>query len=143
MRIILFFFLSFIFFGCETTGVLIQETPLNISETRKVISSVIGQPRIVSQNGRELTSRFFDRNGRYPDNIEKAKERLQTVVTVLGDRRPYTIKVEVLVEVKLQEDVYELSDRDDKMAEKLAARIKEALYQSQMNRNVIDDFKPM
>lgn len=134
---------AFFIFGCETTGVIIRETPLNVSDTRKVIASIIGQPRVVSENGRELHSKYYDRKGKVSDSVEKAKERLYTVVTILGDRRPYDIKVEVLTETKVQEGHYELSERDDKQAMKLAAVIKEALYQSQNSRNVIDDFRAM
>ena len=129
--------------GCQTQGVLIKETPLNLSESRRIIASIIGQPKMMSQNGREMKSRFYDRRGRYLENIENAKERLYTVVTVLGDRRPYDVKVEVFVEEKVEENVYVISEQDNRSAERIAARIKDALYQSQSNRNVIDDFRPL
>ncbi|MBK7961455.1 MAG: hypothetical protein IPK04_09790 [Bdellovibrionales bacterium] len=90
-----------------------------------------------------MKSRFYDRRGRYLENIENAKERLYTVVTVLGDRRPYDVKVEVFVEEKVEENVYVISEQDNRSAERIAARIKDALYQSQSNRNVIDDFRPL
>lgn len=142
-KILLPLFVVFFVLGCQTQGVLLKETPLNLSESRRVISSIIGQPRVMSENGREMISRFYDRRGRYLDSLDKAKERLYTHVTVLGDRRPYDVKVEVFVEEKVADNVFEFSERDNKAAEKVSARIKEALYQSQNNRNVIDDFRPL
>lgn len=120
-----------------------KEMPLNISESRRVISTVIGTPRLISENGRELFSAYYDRRGREIDNMVKAKERLQTVVIILGDRRPYDIQVQVLVESKVEDNSFRLTERDEKAATKVANRIKEALYQSHNNRNVIDDFRPL
>ena len=129
--------------GCQTPGIYIEETPLNISETRKVITTIIGQPRLISENGRELYSKYYDKSGRFSENIEKAKERIFTKIIILGDRRPYSIKVEVLTEAKNQEDHYEVVIIDDIAAEKTAGRLKAALYQSHNSRNVIDDFRPL
>lgn len=138
------YLLGFLFIlGCETPGIVVRETPLNISETRKVVVSIIGNPRRLSENGREIFSEYYDRKGFKSDNVERAKERMYTRIIILGDRRPYDIKVEVLVERKIQDDKYELVDKDDKKAEIIAAKLKEALYESHNRRNVIDDFRAL
>lgn len=136
--------ISFIFLvlvGCQTSGVLLRETPLNISETRKVIMSVVGQVRDVSENGRELFSRYYDRKGNPIQSMDMAKERYYSHLIVLGDRRPYDISVEVLVEARDQDGGWELVDRDDQKAAVLADKLKKALHQSRDSRNVIDDFR--
>ncbi|MNJ91021.1 hypothetical protein D3C87_86650 [compost metagenome] len=127
--------------GCRTGGVILRETPLGVSETRRVIVSVIGEPRSMSQNGRELISKFYDRKDQPLKKMDMAKERLYTHVTVLGDRRPYDVQVEVLVESRDEAGGFTLSDRDDARAGVIAEKIRQALNQSRDNRNVIDDFR--
>jgi len=133
---------TLIFTGCQTTGVFLRETPLNISETRRAVVSVIGQPRLTSENGRELVSKYYDRKGNSDDQTKNARERLSTHVTVLGDRRPYDIQIEVVVEIRDKSGTYQIVERDDYRAEKIAQDIQKALVQSRDNRNIIDDFKP-
>ncbi|WP_413559248.1 hypothetical protein [Bdellovibrio sp. HCB209] len=136
--------ISFIFLilvGCQTTGVRLRETPLGVSETRKVIMSVIGQVREVSENGRELYSMYYDRKGAPIKAMDMAKERYYSHLIVLGDRRPYDISVDVLVEARDQDGGWELVDHDDQKAAVLADKLKKALNQSRDSRNVIDDFR--
>lgn len=136
--------LSFVFLlGCQTKGVVLRETPLNISETRKAVASVIGQPRATSINGRELVSRYYDRKGNTDElALKNNRERLSTHVIILGDRRPYDIQIEVVVEIRDREGKYQVVDRDEGRAEKIAKDIQNALVQSRDNRNLIDDFRP-
>lgn len=70
-----------------------------------------------------------------------ARERLYTHITVLGDRRPYDVQVEVLVESRNQEGAFELVGNDDSRAAVIADKLKKALNQSRDKRNVIDDFR--
>jgi len=128
--------------SCQTTGVFLRETPLNISETRKAVVSVIGQPRITSENGRELFSNFYDRKGHSDEESKNLRERLYTHVTILGDRRPYDIQIEVVVELRDKGGAYRKVENDDARAEKIAVDIQKALVQSRDNRNIIDDFRP-
>lgn len=132
----------FVFVGCQTDGVFLRETPLNVSDTRRAIVSVIGQPRVTSENGRELISKYYDRKGNTDDRVKNDRIRLSTHVTILGDRRPYDIQIEVLVEVRNHEGVYEVVEKDDAKAEKIALEVQKALVQSRDNRNIIDDFRP-
>lgn len=128
--------------ACQTSGVVLHDTPLNISETRRAIVMVTGQPRSTSENGREMNSKFYDRKGNPEDVAKLGRERLYTHTTILGDRRPYDIEVEVVVEIKDQDGVYQVVEKDQGRAEKIAAQIKKALVQSRDNRNIIDDFRP-
>lgn len=127
--------------SCRTGGVILRETPLNLSETRRVIVSVIGEPRTVSQNGRELTSRYYDKNGKNIDKMDMIKERYYTHVTVLGDRRPYDVQVLVLVEGRDEDAGFYLKERDDEKAAPIAEKLRQALNKSRDSRNVIDDFR--
>jgi hypothetical protein len=128
--------------GCQTNAVVLHDTPLNISETRKAVVSVTGQPRVTSENGRELISKYYDRKGNMEEAAKMGRERLYTHVTILGDRRPYDVQVEVVVEVKDRGGVFQVVEKDQGRAEKIAVQIQKALVQSRDNRNVIDDFRP-
>lgn len=128
--------------GCTTyKGVMIKETPLGISETRRVITSVTGIPRNISENGRELYSQYFDRKGRV-DEFLNARERLYSRVTILGERRPYNIEVLVIIQNKQANGKFLDVGHDLKRSEELAEKIRAALNESRDKRNVIDDFRP-
>lgn len=133
---------AFLFFAsCTHRGVMIEETPLGISETRKVITSVIGIPRSISENGRELYSQYFDRKGRV-DEFKNARERLYSVVTILGERRPYNIEVVVNIQNREVNGQFYEAGHDERRAVELAEKIRKALNESRDNRNIIDDFRP-
>ena len=128
--------------GCQTDGVVLKDTPLNISETRKAVAGVIGQPRATSENGREMVSKYYDRKGNKDEaQLKTARERLSTHVTILGDRRPYDIQVEVVVEIRDHDGKYQVVERDEGRAQTVAKEIQKALVQSRDNRNLIDDFR--
>lgn len=127
--------------GCRTGGVILRETPSGISETRRVIASVTGEPRTVNKTGREMLSKYYDRAGNPIAKMEMARERRYTRITILGDRRPYDIQVEVLVESRDSDGTFFEKDHDDAKAAVLAEKIKQTLNQSRDNRNVIDDFR--
>lgn len=140
---VLYILCSLIMFSsCQTDGVYLRETPLGASETRKAIVSVIGDPRETSDNGREMLSRYQNKNGSFDDGTKVLKERRYTHVTILGDRRPYDILVQVVVEKKLKENGrFERVGSDDGLAQEMSEKIKKALNQSLEKRNIIDDFR--
>lgn len=127
--------------GCVTGGAIIRETPLNVSDTRKIVTTVIGVPLSVSENGRELYSQYHDGRGRSLEKPDAVRNRYQTVVIILGDRRPYDVQVLVNMQVRGPEGKFEHYDRNDDMAEATAEKIRNALNQSRGQRNVIDDFR--
>lgn len=139
-RVILLFF--YILTGCQTQGVVLRDTPLNISETRKAIASVIGQPRVTSENGREMVSKYYDRKGtKDEEQMKTVRERFSTHITILGDRRPYDIQIEVVVEIRDHDGKYQVVERDEARAQAISIEIQKALVQSRDNRNLIDDFR--
>nr|BFD57939.1 hypothetical protein CKG001_00460 [Bdellovibrio sp. CKG001]BFD61366.1 hypothetical protein BdHM001_00470 [Bdellovibrio sp. HM001]BFD65024.1 hypothetical protein HAGR004_00460 [Bdellovibrio sp. HAGR004] len=141
LSLLFVFLMTVLLSSCRTGGVILRETPLNLSETRRVVMSVIGEPRTVSQNGREMTSRYYDKKGSNIEKMDMAKERYYTHVTILGDRRPYDVQVQVLVEGRNEEGGFDLLDRDDDRAAPIAEKLRQTLNQSRDSRNVIDDFR--
>ena len=138
------FFLALFLLGCQTTpGVVISESMLPIKQSRIVIASVIGEARVISQNGREISSHFHDRKFKYLDVTPKTAERLYTKVIILGARRPYDISVEVHVQQR-DPDTKAFQDigLDDKLAAAQAKAVLQALNLSQEKAQVIDEGAP-
>ncbi|MFP5518636.1 MAG: hypothetical protein ACLGGX_01935 [Bdellovibrionia bacterium] len=127
--------------GCQTPGIVLKETPLGISETRKVIVSIAGEPRSISQNGRELVSKYYDRDGLFIQRMEKAYERFYSHFIILGDRRPYDIAIKVHREIRKDGGGFEFIEQDLDRGELLAERLKAALNESRDKRNLLDDFR--
>ncbi len=126
--------------GCQT-GIYIKDTLASMSDIRRAAVIVLGEPRHTSHSGRELTSKFHDKRGRIDEGLANAKSRYYTVVTILGDRRPYNIRVEVFQETKVEGEQYQIIGEDAQLAQKTAKKIERALNESLKNRNVIDDFR--
>lgn len=127
--------------SCASSSVVIREEPHSVSEIRKAVTVILGEPRSMSQNGRELLSHYHDRKRLMLEATEKVTERLFTKVVILGDRRPYDIAVDVHVET-LEDGEFVDSDKDESLAQRTAREIKDQLYQSRISDpNLIDDFR--
>lgn len=127
--------------SCRTGGVVLRETPLNASETRRAVVLVVGDPRLISPNGREIFSQYLDKKEKKIEKMDMIRERHFTHVTILGDRRPYDVQVEVIVEIRNQGGGFDVIGHDDSKASVIAEKIRQVLNQSRDNRNVIDDFR--
>jgi hypothetical protein len=126
------FLVLFFLLGCQSPNTANFESEASLADLKKAIVSAIGEPKAVSENQREFTSQFYGR--------KSGKERLYSVVTILGARRPYEIDIKVFVEQKTGKN-YEQIGEDPTVAKKLKSDI-EARLHSRENRNVIDDFRP-
>ena len=101
-----------------------------------------GNARDISQNQRELWSPYFSRkktNGEF--NPDKAKERLTAHFWILGDRRPYEIHVQVVIERKI-DGAYEEDGEDEEKSKEVADLLVKSLTNSLDKRNLIDDVRP-
>ncbi len=126
--------------GCQT-GIFIKESPAALTDIRKAIVTVIGQPKKTSEDGRELISEFHNKRGQVDPSLAKAKNRFYTRVSILGERRPYDIKIEVFQEARIVDQQYEIITEEIGLAQKLAHQIETTLNESLKDRNVIDDFR--
>lgn len=136
----LFLILSCAMLGsCATDAYYIENSTLPVIETRKVIGGVIGKPRVLSLNGRELSSAYHDKKFEPLDETKKIKSRYYTKVVILGPRRPYEITVQVIREV-LQTETMEFVDVgiDDTLSQKKAIEIKRALNKSLETYQAVD-----
>lgn len=129
--------------GCQTPGYFITESNLPVAETRKAITAIIGAPRQVSLNGRELYSIYHDDQFKPLEEEAKIFFRLYTQVTILGARRPYEINVQVW------QEKYEKQTRkfiklrlDDSLSQKRAIDIKRAVAYSLEKQQAFDGDNP-
>lgn len=140
---LLFFTMVLVLSGCQTTGYFITDSPLQLPEIRKSVNAVIGKPRYVSTNGREMVSEFHDNKFQPLDENGKSKLRYQTKVTILGPRRPYEINVTVAVEqFENQTKVYVLRGIDEGLSRQRAITIKKTLNLSLDKKSGFDGDKP-
>jgi hypothetical protein len=140
MRVLLALVFLVLVSGCQT-GIFIDESPAAMTDIRKAFVSIFGEPRTANFNGQILVSQFHDKRNRVDQSLATAKTRYYTQLSILGDRRPYRIKVEVFLEVKVAPQEYEIIDEDTELAQKTADKLQEVLHQSLKGRNVIDDFR--
>ncbi len=144
MRIKIFFiFICFIYVSCQTPGYFITDSNLIISESRKAITAVIGKPRFVSMNGRELVSEYHDAKFKTIDTDEKPNLRYYTSVTILGARRPYEINIQVIRQnFEKETGVYVNTGLDESLSEKRAKEIKKAHNYSLEKQQKFDGDNP-
>ena len=139
--------LSFAFyfiFGCQTPlGYFITDSNLIISESRKAITAVIGKPRVVSENGRELISEYHDIKFKTIDPELKPTIRYFTSATILGARRPYEINIQVVQQsFENESGSYISTGLDEGLTIKRAKEIKKAHNYSLEKQQKFDGDNP-
>ena len=126
MKLIKIFFIFLT--GCQTSGYFITDSPLQVPEIRKAATAIIGKPKIVSLNGRELISEYHDDKLLPLNELSKNKDRYQTKVVILGARRPYDINILVSLEqFENQTSAYVVRGIDENLSRQRAVLIKKAL----------------
>ena len=129
--------------GCQTSGYFITESPLQLPEIRKGVNAVMGKPKQVSINGRELVSEYHDSKFLPIEDMSKNPDRYQTKVVVLGTRRPYDINI--LVSLEQFEDQtmsYVFRGIDENLSRQRAITIKKTLNLSLDKKSGFDGDKP-
>jgi hypothetical protein len=126
--------------GCISQSYRISDQNLSLGEVKRIVVAVIGEPRALSENQRTFYSRYFSRRPDQNFDPERSKERLYAKVVVLGDRRPYDVEVEVIVEER-EGKAYQEIGPDEVESTKLGKDIRNRLNQGRNERNAIDDFR--
>jgi len=143
--------LSLILSGCaalqrEPQGVHLKELEGSLSEIRSAAAAALPMGhRGVSSNGREIFSKHFLVSGNGDVRpAGDALERFFATVTILGDRRPYDVKVVVAHEKRvLRGDnfVYVIDYYDTMLARDVGRKLEVELAKRREDRNIIDDFR--
>lgn len=143
MKKVLLLVLCFGLIGCATRGAS-QITDLNVSiqDLQRLVTGALPLgKRAQSINDREYFSEYFiERAGEY-ESARDAKIRKYAHILILGDRRPYKIEVQVVVEARGSAGEYQLVSSDQGLARVITRRIQSALHKRREDRNIIDDFR--
>jgi hypothetical protein len=131
---------TLLLWGCVSGSYVIKDQNLSLGDIKKSVTSVIGEPRRISENQRTYHSQYFSRKPNAKFDPDKSPERAYAKVIVLGDRRPYDVELEVVVEER-QGNHYVETGNDMVEARKIGMDLKGKLNQSREDRNVIDDFR--
>lgn len=129
--------------GCQTPGIVIEESNYSVKQHRIAVTAALGQVRSVSENGRVINSFYHDREFKGFEVTPKTKERLYTQVIILGTRRPYRVSVEVHIEQRDPDSKkFEDVGVDEGLGLKRTAVIQEMLNQSRDTGSVFDEETP-
>jgi hypothetical protein len=148
MKVLLLCFAIFFTMGCSTLGGVALD-PLNISLytiEKAVEASMPRGRRKISQNGREHYSNYFLRHNQKYIDASQMSQREYAKVVVLGDRRPYKIKVLVIKEKRISkpgaiQSEYSMAGTSLAHAKLVGKQILEILSKRQEDGNIIDDFR--
>lgn len=145
------FIFSLILSGCaalqrEPQGIHLKELEGSLAEIRSSAAAALPMgTRGVSGNGREIFSKHFLVSGNGDVRpAGDALERYYAVITILGDRRPYDVKVVVAHEKRvLRGDnfVYIVDYYDTMLARDIGRKLEVELAKRREDRNIIDDFR--
>lgn len=94
-----------------------------------------------SANGRELVSRYQAPGSNSFDNAAMDKERAYSRLRILGDRRPYTLQIQHIIEKRKSDGVYELIRYDDIAAQEVLRKVLKELVTRPDREDFIDDIK--
>jgi hypothetical protein len=147
-QIIFSLLIGLLTFGCATppgvVSIQTDQNPLRMLQYVAVESLPTGK-RQISDNGRVFYSNYFIPKGSpkfwTPAN-KKSKSRFFTVITILGNERPYTIEFSVIKEnSEGNEGAFKEIGRSVEAAKLMAKYYKENLEKSLKDRNFVDDFR--
>lgn len=133
--------LALLLSSCATNEVRIDnvERPVAIVQAAVVKSMPLGKPK-VNKSKRKFTSQpFLYKGGRFVP-ASNSRVRYVSVVEVLGDRRPYSIFIEVINTQRIQGEFVKVGN-DVNIANHISKSIQFQLSKSLNGGNAIDDFR--
>lgn len=134
--------LSLLLISCASNGDKIEGLDRSITDLQRLADQSLPVDRAsVSTNGREFYSAPFIKDQGGFKKVKEAKAHMVAVIKVLGDRRPYSIEVTVLIQKRQASGDYLNVGYDKGLARVISRRIQKELYQRRERRNIIDDFK--
>jgi len=130
--------------GCSTLdGTFVQKKGVNASVPTliKAFDRATTGLRGRSANGRDIVSRYQKPGATTSDNAVNDAKRAYSRLIILGDRRPYTLQVQHIVEKRTSSGTYDVVQYDDRMARETLKRVLDFLVHRPDKEGFIDDFK--
>lgn len=150
MRVYFFIIFLCFFCGCSSLNESVDGPHIRLSSLNRSVESVLkafefGVPgnkiRGRSKNGRVIVSTYHPYRGSAYESGLNSKIRAFVKMAILGERRPYDLKVQFIVEKRLPNDTYEIVRYDNRRARDVAKKMKEYLAARPDSSDVIDDFR--
>lgn len=128
-----------------TDGAYVDREGVNSSVKAIISAFEFGVPggklRGRSRNGRELVSGYHPLSGNQYDDATEKEIRAFVKLTILGDRRPYTLRVQYIVQRRSSTGEYENVKYDNGRARKVLIKMREHLASRPDKSDFIDDFR--
>lgn len=130
--------------GCTSLkGTFVQKKGVNASLPTliKAFDRATTGVRGRSANGREIVSRYQKPGSSASDNAVNDPKRAYSRLLILGDRRPYTLQVQHIVEERESSGGYSIVQYDDPVARQTLKKVLDYLVHRPDREGFIDDFK--
>lgn len=127
----------------DLDGTFVEKKGVNVSTQSliKAFERATTGVRGKSANGREIVSRYQKPGSNSFDNAAGEKVRAYSRLLILGDRRPYTLQIQYVVEERTSSDGYEIIKYDDVAAKQTLKKVLDFLVNRPDQEDFIDDFK--
>ena len=138
------FFLALFFLNgsCSQKALHVTHLPYSLKKVRQAVRyALVGGLRNKSSNNRVYFSKYHPVGGQLSQNPQTSERRAQVVISILGDQRPYTLKVVYRVE-EYSNGQFRLVSYDKDLAQKYLDYIREFLSSRPDDINFIDQFRP-
>ncbi|MDZ4660356.1 MAG: hypothetical protein SGJ18_01920 [Pseudomonadota bacterium] len=134
----------FLFIGCGEAPI-IPEANYSLEAIGRSAYKALIKVKKVSQNRREYFSDYLTLEGKLWDPLSNDVRRVTAKVIVLGERRPYTIEIQTIVEERSANEPgysarFKRVGKSKALIEQLAFRIQDDLRKNKDQS--LDDFKP-
>lgn len=132
------------FLGCGEVPI-IPEANYSLEAISRSVYKALIKVRKVSQNRREFVSDYLTLEGKIWDPLGNDIRRATAKVIVLGERRPYTIQIQTIVEERSSSEPgysarFKKVGKSKALIDQLAFRIQDDLRKNK--EQSLDDFKP-
>jgi hypothetical protein len=125
-------------------GTYVERTSVNasVSQIIKAFDKAAIGLRGKSANGREVVSKYHTPGGDGYDNAATGSQRAFSRLIILGERRPYNLQIQYVIETKKSNGTYALQSYDQDKAQKVLKALMDYLVTRPDREDFIDDFRP-
>lgn len=131
-------------FGCasRTKRVQTEELQRSLRDVRTAIVYALDDKIAKrSLNNRTYYSKFHRPGESLSVTAYKQRERAQVVISILGDRRPYIVRVVYRID-RLRGSKFKVDRYDNGLASEYLEKVEQYLASRPEERDIIDDFRP-
>ena len=122
------------------SGVKVDDLSYSLEEIRAAIKVVATDFKYVDPLKRKYESIYFPKNRKKNFDPEKHSPRYYARFIIVGDRRPFTVVIDVIAQVKEEGEWVERGS-DEELSQRLAADLRKALAEGRVQRNAVDSFR--